>query len=267
MTKFERIAAGYMRRLINDCGVTVLDAAAVFGNAGHESGGLESMQEISPAVKGSAGGYGWFQWTGPRRRAFMRFCAAHKIAPHEDESNYLFLVHELKNVEKTALPALRQHKTLKDKVTAFEMAYERAGVKHYDRRLAWAKKALAAYQRTGRPAANPDAAIPQPPSRWDAPLAKLAPDAAVTALIDNADKPGMSTTNIAAGIGSVSGAVAIGNEAAYAVSSAKDSLDMLLAAGPWILLLIVCLGAGFWIWRERQAKRRLGAAAREAVSA
>ena len=134
--------------------------------------------------------------------------------------------------------------------------YNGAGYKAnaYDVKMAKSAKKWAAYERD-HPGLADRHAVAVPPA--------AAPE--VKKLIEATDGSAVSTTNIAAGIGSVSGAVAIGNEAAYAVSSAKDSLDMLLAAGPWLLLLIVCLGAGWWIWRERQAKRALGAAAREAV--
>lgn len=131
---------------MDDLDVGVLDASAVFGNGGHESGGFKSLQEINPTVKGSAGGYGWFQWTGPRRRNFMAFCKENSLKPADDEANYLFLVHELKTSEKAALKALAKAKTLDTKVVAFELAFERAGIKHYDSRKSWALKALHAYE-------------------------------------------------------------------------------------------------------------------------
>lgn len=145
-TKFERICRTYMPRLINDLGITVLDAAAVFGNGGHESGGFATLQETKPTVKGSAGGYGWFQWTGPRRRTFTAFCEENNLKPADDEANYLFLVHELMTSEKAALKALTKANTLDTKVVAFELAFERAGIKHYDSRKSWALKALHAYE-------------------------------------------------------------------------------------------------------------------------
>ena len=55
-----------MARLMADFDCTAEDAAAVFGNAGHESAGLEKLQEIRPTVPGSRGGWGWFQWTGDK---------------------------------------------------------------------------------------------------------------------------------------------------------------------------------------------------------
>ena len=112
-------------------------------------------------------------------------------------------------------------------------------------------------------AAPPPKAAPMPPAP-PLPVQKpKAPDAIVR-LVEDADKP-ISTTNIAAGIGTASGAVAIANQAAEAVQGAQDALDTLMSVGPWMLLLIVILGAGWWIWKERKAKQRLGAEARAHV--
>ncbi len=161
-TKFERICRTYMPRLTNDLGVGVLDASAVFGNGGHESGGFKKLQEINPTVKGSAGGYGWFQWTGPRRRNFMAFCKENNLKPADDEANYLFLVHELRTSEKAALKALAKANTLDTKVVAFELAFERAGIKHYDSRKSWALKALHAYEAI-TPVVNVPVEAPEKP--------------------------------------------------------------------------------------------------------
>ena len=67
---FRDKAPGVMRALIADFDLAVGDAAAVLGNLGHECGGFRLMQEQKPTVPGSRGGYGWAQWTGPRRRKF-----------------------------------------------------------------------------------------------------------------------------------------------------------------------------------------------------
>lgn len=148
-----------MKRLMADFDLSKEDAAAVFGNAGHESNGFLSMQEIAPTVAGSRGGYGWFQWTGGRRVAFESYCVRNALKPSSDEANYKWLFVELSGPESAAIPALKRAQTLRDKVVAFESHYERAGVKHYDSRLKWAQVALGAFD--GRLAASaPD--IPKP---------------------------------------------------------------------------------------------------------
>src|SRR6187551_924724 len=96
---FRAKAPGIMAKLITDFPITPLDAAAIVGNAGHESGGLVTLQEIKPMVAGSRGGWGWMQWTGPRRRAFEAWCAKHGKNSASDEANYAWLFLELKGIE------------------------------------------------------------------------------------------------------------------------------------------------------------------------
>lgn len=138
-------APGIMRDLMHDLGINVTEAAAILGNIGHECNGFKTLQEMKPTVEGSRGGYGWCQWTGPRRRAFEKWCANAGVTPESDEGNYGFLLYELRTTEKAAVGAVKNAATLDDKVKAFEMNFERAGVKHYDSRLIWARRALAAF--------------------------------------------------------------------------------------------------------------------------
>jgi putative chitinase len=85
----------------------------------------------------------------------------------------------------------------------------------------------------------------------------------VERLVEDADKPGASsTTNIATGIGAASSTIAIAKEATDAAKDSVDSVSAILAAGPWVLLLLVALGAGWWIWRERQRKAKAAQAAK-----
>jgi len=153
MSLFTAKVPDLMRRLMRDVPEWgVLDAAAAFGNAGHESGGFELLQEIKPVVAGSLGGYGWFQWTGPRRLAFMAWCAKRKLVPASYEANYGFFVHELRTSEKSTIQEVAKADGLDAKVVAFEQEFERAGVKHYPSRQKWAEKALAAYHAGEVPA-------------------------------------------------------------------------------------------------------------------
>ncbi|MGL4490507.1 MAG: phage tail tip lysozyme [Rhizobiaceae bacterium] len=245
MSKFDKIVAGYMTRLINDLGVTVLDSAAVFGNAGHECNGFETLQEIKPTVKGSAGGYGWFQWTGPRRRAFMAFCKKHNLKPHDDEANYLFLVHELRTSEKGALAKMAAARTLKSKVVAFELGFERAGVKHYPSRQKWAERALAAYNaaKTPKTSVKANDAPASVPVREPKPVAPAAPPVKqVDGLgIPDLDKPLLRMTTI------------WGAFSALLASITKTFADL----PPWAsyVLLAVIVGGIGWMVRERLRRR------------
>lgn len=143
---FRQKSPGIMRMLMADFGLDDIGAAAILGNLGHESAGFKFLQELKPMVPGSKGGYGWAQWTGPRRKEFEAYCSRNSLDPASDKANYGFLFVELKGSEKAAIPAVKAADTLKDKVIAFEAAFERAGVKHYESRIEWAEKALDAYK-------------------------------------------------------------------------------------------------------------------------
>lgn len=157
-TLFRAKAPGIMRQLMADFELSVEDAAAIAGNLGHESAGFRFLQELKPMIPGSAGGYGWAQWTGPRRRQFEAYCKRNKLDPASDKANYGWLFVELTTTEKKAIPAVKYARGLEAKVKAFELAFERAGIKHYDKRLAWAGIALDAFAK-----AQPPIPIPSPP--------------------------------------------------------------------------------------------------------
>jgi hypothetical protein len=149
MSKFTELAPRVMAQLMQRYGLSVEDAAAILGNAGHESGGLIQLQEINPTVRGSRGGIAWFQWTGPRRKAFERWADTNGFSYASDEASIGFLNYELLTSEKRALDALRAAQGLEAKVKAFENAFERSSVKAYASRTKWARQALAAYHASG----------------------------------------------------------------------------------------------------------------------
>ena len=174
---FREKAPWIMRKLMDDFGLGVTEAAAILGNLGHESGGFKFLQELKPMVPGSKGGWGWAQWTGPRRKAFEAYVKRNKLDPASDEANYAWLFLELKGKaipknpagdESAAIAAVKQPGTLRDKVIAFEAKFERAGVKHYDSRVKWALVALEAFSDAAIPIPAPDiepppVAVPEPP--------------------------------------------------------------------------------------------------------
>src|SRR5690606_33272658 len=122
------------------------DAAAVFGNAGHESGGYQSLQEKKPIVPGSRGGYGIMQWTGPRRREFEAYCKRNGLNPSDMDANYAFLFVELKGWEGRVLPKLFAAKGLKANTKVFSDIFLRPGIPHMASRYIRSDRALVAYQ-------------------------------------------------------------------------------------------------------------------------
>ena len=168
---FRAKAPGIMARLISDFPVTPVDAAAIVGNLGHECVGFTKLQEMKPVVAGSRGGYGWAQWTGPRRRAYEAYCKRTGKDPASDEANYAYLFIELKGIEgseKAAIGKTVAADGLDAKVIAFEKAFLRAGIKHYPSRQRWAAIALDAYHKAGSPVGGyprtEPVTEPQPPT-------------------------------------------------------------------------------------------------------
>lgn len=138
-----------VRRLVAELGLTLDQAAGLVGNLGYESRGFADLQEHKPLVPGSRGGYGWAQWTGPRRRAFETWCAVHNLDPASDEANWRFLAHELRTSYGWFLARLKGTKTLSDACRLVHEHYERpadvlAGTfRSGPDRLRWAERALA----------------------------------------------------------------------------------------------------------------------------
>ncbi|MBB2701463.1 UNVERIFIED_ORG: hypothetical protein GGI66_006183 [Rhizobium esperanzae] len=142
---------GIMDSLKRDFDFSTVQAAAILGNLGHECNGFRTMQETHP-VSGR-GGYGWSQWTGPRRRAFEAWCDDHGLDINSDAANYSFLKHELLTTHDNARRALLRETDLVRAVRVFERKFLVAGVPHYPSRERYAEIALQAYAARGGTAA------------------------------------------------------------------------------------------------------------------
>lgn len=126
--------------LMSDFGLTRTQAAGFVGNLHHESAGFGSLQEINPTIEGSRGGYGYAQWTGPRRREYEAWSNSHGLDPASYEANYGFLRHELSNTwEKRVIPKLQGARTVEDATQIVQDVYLRPGIPHFNSRLTAAK--------------------------------------------------------------------------------------------------------------------------------
>lgn len=137
------IASRLKADLQRDFGLSGVQASAFVGNLAHESGGFKSLQEINPAVPGSRGGYGYAQWTGPRRRQFESWAAQNELDPTSYEANYGFLKHELSSTpEGRVLDKLKQ---AQDPVTATQIVSDeflRPGIPGMGSRQKWTQRVL-----------------------------------------------------------------------------------------------------------------------------
>lgn len=141
MTLFEQKAVTYIPQLMKDLGITRVQACGIFGNLGTETGGFTALQEKNPVVKGSRGGYGWMQWTGPRRIKYEQWCKANSLNPASDEANYRYLVRETLTDEYHSLIQLRKTTTVEAATETFMKLNLRPGVPHAKNREMWALKA------------------------------------------------------------------------------------------------------------------------------
>lgn len=186
---FTSKVAVYGPKLIADFGLTATQAAGAFGNIGHECGGFRLMQEIAPTVKGSRGGYGWAQWTGPRRVKFEAYCTRNGLNPASDAANYAYLFLELKGDEAAAIAALKKASTLSAATDAFCRSFERPGVVNLPSRMVWAQKALDAIQGSPVAVAPPLPPAPSPPAPPPAPASPPRPQPAPSGGLSSAPSP------------------------------------------------------------------------------
>ena len=170
-TLFQTKVTKFIPRLMKDVNADLETACAIFGNLGHECNGFQTMQEIGQ--KPPKGGWGWAQWTGPRRRQFEAWADAKKLDRASDDANYGFLVNELLGTEKAALAATKKAVGLNDKTDTFEAKFERAGVPALVSRRKYAR---IAYDAMRKPQVSDQPTIPDtPPPVMPAPAPVLPP--------------------------------------------------------------------------------------------
>jgi Phage tail lysozyme len=105
--------------LMKDFGLNEYAANGIVGSLAAESGGFKMLQEIHPTVKGSRGGFGYAQWTGPRRVQFEEYAAKNNLDPKSYEANYGFLKQELQGPEGKILGQLKNAKSNEEATDIF----------------------------------------------------------------------------------------------------------------------------------------------------
>ena len=146
---FRQKATAIMRDLKRDLGLSEVQAAGILGNIGVECAGFRLLQEQHP-LKGGRGGWGWCQWTGPRRKAFEQWATERNLDYSSDAANYGYLLLELQGACAGSIRSLRQAQTVEAATTDFMNTFERpapqfAGLRQ---RIGLAQLALQDYMRT-----------------------------------------------------------------------------------------------------------------------
>lgn len=131
----KKMALDVAEQLSKDFGLTREQAAGVVGNLYHESAGMNSnVNEFGSdpshptfgSPNGSQFGYGWAQWTGDRKTAFLNFAKEQGLDPSSPAANYAMLKHELETSEAGTLDALKQARSPEEAAVVFRKVFERA---------------------------------------------------------------------------------------------------------------------------------------------
>lgn len=119
-------------------GLSLPVAQGIVANMKAESNLQPGINEISPVVAGSRGGFGLNQWTGPRRVAYEQF-AAERGAPLDDLQTQLdFTMYELQGPERAAFNALENVNDPIEAARIYSEKFLRPGTPNMDKRLGYA---------------------------------------------------------------------------------------------------------------------------------
>lgn len=145
---FQSKAPRIMHDLMRDLGLTSVQAAGILGNIGHECAGFNLLQEQKP-IRGGRGGWGWCQWTGPRRSDFEKWATEHSLDFSSDKANYGFLLQELQGNQANSVRRLKEAQTVDGATTDFMNTFEKPAAQYAGlaRRVSLARLALQEYGR------------------------------------------------------------------------------------------------------------------------
>lgn len=121
------IAVKLRDHLMKEYGLTKTQASGMTGVMGYESGNFHTLQEVAPVGgvgDGHRGGYGYAQWTGPRRKAFNAYIEKTGLDPKSYEANEGFMDQELKGEYRGTITALKKTNTLDDASKTALVSYE-----------------------------------------------------------------------------------------------------------------------------------------------
>src|SRR5690606_17812418 len=90
--------------------------------------------EAQPLVPGSRGGYGLYQLTGPRRRAYEQFAAERGVPPSDIDAQLDFLMYELQGPESRAAQSILSAPDTASAAVAIVNDFLRPAPEHRQRR-------------------------------------------------------------------------------------------------------------------------------------
>jgi hypothetical protein len=131
-------------------GYTPVSAAAIAGNAQHESGNFKFHEELAPNVHGTKG-VGYLQWTGSRRGEFENWSRSQGIDPTSFEASAGYIDAEMQSGSHWSggmtTEGFKGIQNLDDAVIAYQDKYLRPSRQyaHTDRRLQNSRSLLQQY--------------------------------------------------------------------------------------------------------------------------
>lgn len=149
-------------QMMADFNLKDYQAAGVIGNFMHESGGKHLPPDVNQGdttgapptpVYTSGNAYGWAQWDGGRKKAFVDFSVengymASRQVSATDAANYAYLSHELtQTAEKAVLAPLQKAKNVGEAATVWLDVFERAGSRVPEIRINYGNEVLNAYRK------------------------------------------------------------------------------------------------------------------------
>jgi hypothetical protein len=160
---FDRIAPIVVGDMVRDFDLKDFQASGFVGNFGGESGLVSGQQEgksigwVCPRADllKYKGGIDWPQWTGNRRRAFVKWLESTGAPYPSYEASYGFVKHELQTAYEKAITQVKKTTTVKAATETAEAFYEIAGIKHMDARIRFAERALLLYRAARDPTPAP----------------------------------------------------------------------------------------------------------------
>src|SRR5215207_4386058 len=160
--RWNKWAPQFIADLVHDFGLTPEQAAGFVGNFAAESAYFNDIVEDGAIAKGMAGGTGFAQWTGPRRKTFEAWLKRKGWAADSYEGNYSYLFRELKGYEQGAdhssvVPIIKASSSAENAAWRVAKYFERPAVINLGPRAKAAKEALELYHKN-----------PVPPTKWAA---------------------------------------------------------------------------------------------------
>lgn len=105
-------------------------------NMRDESGLNPGINEVSPTVPGSRGGFGLYQLTGPRRTSYEQFASQRGVDPSNADAQLDFLVQELQGPERRAAQSIFAAQDAPSAAIAIARDFLRPAPEHLSRRMA-----------------------------------------------------------------------------------------------------------------------------------